>query len=539
MNIMDFFRGKPKKEDWSQAAAKAIKSQKQGKIEATNYGYQYPIYQNLYDGEKNTGELGAPVDYLVDYQALRYRGHQQYMESDQAKVLVNAYIEWMIGPGLKCESEPKESIIELSGYAFDKDSFVKSLEERFRLYAKSRKSSYSGMYSTHELARKAMEYSLVGGDCLVLNRYDGKKATIDVIDGRHICNPNPKDIEAAKARGNEVVHGVEISKKKEHIAYFIKKDIGEYTRIERIGSKTGREQAVMIFGDEFRIDGIRGVPIYTRSIEKMKKIDRYIEAMVGGAEERANVAYFFTHNHFSDGEHPLAGSVEEAAGEGQPYEEQGGSISEASKVIAKTSNKIAANLPIGSDLKAIESTIEMRLPEFVEGNFIYISASLSIPIEIVIMKFTESFSASRMSSQMWQQILDNKRPIFASRFYKPFCDLFMETEILKGNIQAPGYLEAVNKDDIILVEAYTNTRWTGPTVPQADPNKEVKAEVLKLQNKLTTHEKVAEKLGDGDWSANIDILSQEYEKIKEAIPIEYQSPPNAETDSAELPEDAE
>lgn len=464
-----------------------------------------------------------------------------YLESDVAKIIVTAFVEWVVASGLKLQAEPIEHVIKKKNPNFKRDEFVKDVESRFRLLAKSCHSAFNGMDNFHVLQRKALKESIIGGDCLVVFRV-GKTANAEVISGRHIETPHlTKYAAEAKKRGNKIVRGVEINGKGDHVAYYIRQwceynadPNQKYKRIEAKGKKSGRRNAVMIYGDEFRTDDVRGVPLFASSIEKIKKIDRYIEAVVASVEERSKVAYFAEHNHFSDGENPLVQGMKGAnyAGEGQ--EPIGGTISEASKQVAMTTNKTMINMPVGATLKSIESTQELKMSEFVSGNFVYICASVGLPYEVALMKYENSFSASRMASQTWQQILNNKRDLFTFKSYKPFYDLVLEVDILNGDVQAEGYLKALMDDDVIMIEAYRNARFIGPGVPQADPSKEVKASVLKIQNYLSTVERESEVLGSGDFDNNVESLSREFKKILELIPTEFLSAPNAESDAAEL-----
>ena len=101
--------GKKEVITWQQSAAAAIKNKPE--IEATYFGNAYPIYTKVFDGEKTQGELGAPVNYVPDYTALAFRSWQAYVTSDIAQIIVNSFLNWVIGSGLKLQSEPVKSVI--------------------------------------------------------------------------------------------------------------------------------------------------------------------------------------------------------------------------------------------------------------------------------------------------------------------------------------------------------------------------------------------------------------------------------------------
>ncbi len=64
-------------------------------------------------------------------------------------------------------------------------------------------------------------------------------------------------------------------------------------------------------------------------------------------------------------------------------------------------------------------------------------------------------------------------------------------------------------------EAWLGSEWIGPSQGQLDPVKEVNAEILSIQNGLTTHEAAAAKINGSDWDTNIDQLEMEFRKIDE------------------------
>lgn len=544
MGMLGISFGKKPEPTWSDKAKSALmamdrEDQEIASKEATYYGGEYPIFETGWDGEKTMGEWGAPREYEIYFESVRARSWEVYADSDIAKLLVKAKVEWVIGDGLKLQSEPVKDLIDTLNVDFDSEKFKTIAEARFRLHAKTRNSSHNKRETMHILARKALKCAIIGGDCLKIDRWENGGATVEVIDGRHISSPtDQKMLEAAKNKGNKIIHGVEINPAKEHVAFYVSQDNGEWNRIEAIGAKSGRVQATMIYGDEYRIDDVRGIPLFAASLEKLKKIDRYIEAVVTGTEQRSKVFMYTHHNHFSDGTDPFKAAVNEgyihAETSKEEYFQQ---VDKNNRKIDTWSGGLHVNMSPGSELKTVSSNVELVIGPFVKDMLKYIAASMGIPYEVAVMMYENSFSASRMASQSYQQMINNDRTIFSYYFYQPTYNLQLDMDILNGRIPANGYFQARSSEDIIMVEAYRHARFTGPNVPQADPSKEVKAVILMLQNKLIEHERAVELLNGGDWSTIIATLGKEYYMIKELIPEEYQTPPNAESDTGDFTEE--
>ena len=142
-------------------------------------------------------------------------------------------------------------------------------------------------------------------------------------------------------------------------------------------------------------------------------------------------------------------------------------------------------------------------------------------------KYDSNFSASRAALKDWEHTLTVDRQRFAFQFMQPIYNFWLYIEILKNNIQAPGYLKALAEGNLMVIESYTNSRFVGSNVPHIDPVKEVTAERLKLgltgaSIPLTTVEAATESLNEGDSDANMAQYALELEeskKLKIEVPI--------------------
>lgn len=482
------------------------------------YGDDYIVVEELYDGEKTMGELGSPIDYIPSYQNLSARSWQAFTESDLAQIIVKADVNWVISSGLKLQAEPIVGVIESEGYSFNSEEFKKTTEERFRLFAKTNNSTYNNMQNYNKYQRTARLNAIVGGDILCIEMFENGLPAKRLIDGRHVVNPSPEYFEAAEKRGNTIVHGVEIMPTGEHYAFYVINKDYSYTQILARGEKTNRLQAYLYYGSEYRIDAVRGMPMLWAVLEKMKKLDRFNEAMVAGTEEKAKVPWVWKHDVNAEGTNPQLGKTLNAmAG----TVAAGGELdfTDANKLIKKTYEKTAINAPPGASLETLNAGMEVNQEAFTTGNFIYMCAAVEIPYEVALMKYVNSFSSSRMASQSYQKILDIKRIGFNDAYNKPFYNLFLEAQVLSGKIKADGFLSAINSGDIILAEAYRNCRFIGINVPQADPFKEAKAMELMLSMLVTNRDQIIEALGNGDdFEAILDKLAAEQSLIDEKLP---------------------
>lgn len=478
------------------------------------------VYAVPFDGEKNLGELGPIFKYMLDYEGMRLRSWQLYMDSEVCQTIIKRFDLWVIGHGLKIQSEPQSKVLESEGIKIDTQKFSREVESRFRIFCNSKFSDYSGQRSLHAMASEAHINSKIGGDVLVLLRYINNQVKVQLVDGAHVVTPLGLSFSGADyiaTNGNRVRNGEELDATGKVVAYYVRKgDPSNYEceRVEAYGAKSGLQLAFMVKGLKYRMDNNRGIPLLSTVLETIKKMDRYKEATVGSAEERQKIALFIEHNQDSTGENPMIERAARAFGnriEDLPEDVNGRQLA---NTVAATTNKTAINMPIGSTIKSVQSDNELHFKDFYTINIEQICSTANIPPDVAKSKYDSNFSASRAALKDWEHTLDVERKAFADQFYYPIYCFWLHTQILENKIQAPGYIIAWQKKNMMAVEAYRFARFTGANVPHIDPEKEVNAERAKLgpagaNMPLTTAEAATEALNGGDYSVNLTQFKAE------------------------------
>lgn len=515
MELIDVFRSKKIKALESKVA-QLEKTSKQP--EASYYmPYYTPIIRQRYDGEKTPGEMGAPKDYLLQYSHLRARSWQSYLESEITQALINKYTSWVIGSGLYVQCEPEKRVLAQEGITnIDKD-FIENVQDRFNLWVCSRHSDAAGMCPIDTLSFEAYKNAIIGGDVLVINYPENSTVKQQIIDGAHVMSPSTESNlwKEAISRGNRIDYGVELDKNNSHIAYYVFGSDNKFYRVERLGKKSGRLMAYLVYGSRYRLDDVRGLPLISSVLETLKKLERYKEATVGSAEERQKIALFVEHSADSTGENIFLSKVAQAAALGtteagetkstDPYEA-------AATKIATTTNKQAINLPVGAKLNSLDSKNELYFKDFYTTNIQFVCAAIGIPYEVALAMFNSNYSASRAAIKDWEHTLLTNRKRFSAQYFQPFYNLWLELSILSGKINAPGYIKALNDNNIMAIEAYSSARFLGENVPHIDPVKEVMAERLKLGDDttpLTDYDQATERLGSGGFKQVIEKTNEQ------------------------------
>ncbi len=481
-----------------------------------------PIFHVSYNGEKNPGEIGTIKHYSLDYRALRARSWQSYLENEITQDIINKYVLWIIGSGLKLQSEPVNDVLQMSGIDLNTQEFTKQTESLFRVYSKSKLSDYANQNNLHRIASTTLLNAIIGGDVLVIQRFVKGNLNVQLVDGNHVMTPLfTDDIKKAGKRGNTIINGIELDKRGNHIAYYVRENLRAFRRIPARGTKSGGLMAYLVYGSRYRLDNHRGIPLISAVLETLKKLDRYKEATVGAAEERQKIPFYVEHDSTSTGENPLAKEMGKAAGLQKTATTNSFDDSKLlTQNIALTTGKSVWNMPTGSTLKALESKNELFFKDFYNTNVNMICAAIGIPPEVALSKYDSNFSASRAALKDWEHTINVRREDMTFQFYQPFYDNWLKTEILKGTISAEGYTSALFKGNEIVLESFNNARFVGANVPHIDPLKEVMAEREKLgpdgaRIPLTTAEAATEALNSGDFDQNLARFNQEVQLLQD------------------------
>lgn len=482
------------------------------------------VFSISFDGEKNQGEAGPIIDYYLDYDKLRLRSWQSYLESEITQMVIKKFTKWVTGSGLKLQSEPAKDILESENIKVDYASLTKNIESRFSICAKSKWIDITSKRSLNKISRTAKINAIIGGDVLVIQRVIKGNLKVQLIDGAHVQSPVfGTDYNGYELKnGNVIKHGIELNKNGEHVAYWVKQKDHTFKRVAAINKESGLTAAFLVYGSEYRLDNHRGIPLISAVLESLKKLDRYKEATVGSAEERQKIAYYIEHGMGSTGENPLAKQIAKASGFGNSSETdipKDINANELANKVAATTKKMTFNMPQDAKLQQLASTNEINFGDFYTSNIVLICGAIGIPYEVAMSKYDSNFSASRAALKDWEHTIQIEREDWAEQFYQPIYNFWLHIEILKNKVQALGYLEAYMSDNHYVLAAFRNARFIGPGVPHVDPVKEVKAERLKLGKTadnmpLTTIEKATETLNGGDSNQNFEKYKMEYEEFE-------------------------
>jgi len=456
----------------------------------------------LFDGEKTDGELGRIKFMYPDYYAARERAWELQLTNDVVKLIINKLSTWVIGKGLRFNATPAKEL------NLNKD-FIKNVEYRFRNYMLSRYSDHSSEVSFHAKSKEAFINSKVSGDVFCILRVENKRVTVQLVDGANIGTP------LNYTGTNQILDGVEYDYKGKIVAYWVYNDVLDYQRVEAVHKSTGLKMAFMVYNSKFRLNETRGLPMLIEDFEKLKNLERYIDATVKNAEVSSELILINEHDASSTGENILKNAVlKGVASRVNPIIGDLPTAGCFKNSLTKLTKGVALNNTIGAKVKMLKPDAESLMPDFLEANLKLIFASAGIPYEVAISVYNSNYSASRAAIKDWEQTLKVMVDDFSNQFYKPFYELWLYNDVLLGNIDAFELIKAYKESDYISIEAINKATFTGVSVPSIDPLKEVNAVRRAMADEFTP-------LMTGEQGA--EILSQkDFSEIQEQVKIERQ-----------------
>jgi lambda family phage portal protein len=473
--------------------------------------------KHTWDGSKYPGNFGlTKILENIDYWTLRKRSVQLFTENPYAKGIIRRILRNEIHTGLTASANPIGAILwpdmdELK-QAEMAVKYGDLLSMQFELYANNYELfDFKKQLTFGEWQEMVRREALLCGDGVIIsrvNKYTGLP-TWDWVNGNNIRTPSNVKV----AAGHRVVNGVELDEYGRHVAYYIQKIVDAKTEFERVpvkGEKSGRQISWMIYGSEKRADEVRGEPLLACVLGMLKDIDRYKDAEVRAAVINALIAFTVQKDENTVvGTRPTAGLQRPSVVPGgaavvpernghQPIQlMQPGTVFDdlapGEKVVSYQTNRPNVNYAVfeGAILDAI-------------------CWSLEIPPEIVKLRFTSSYSASRQANNEFEVYLKYRNFKNAKDFCQIIYEEFIIQSVLNNQLNLPGFITACfDSTKWRIKAAWLSCTWSGLSRPSVERTKDVKAANDALDNGLTTFDDECRRLSGKSFRQTIQQLKNE------------------------------
>ena len=477
---------------------------------------QKNYYGGSYGGNGAKWQGGLSTTYgtiSLDHWKLRQQSRKAFHQTPQARALIQRMVDSVVDSGLKLDSTPNAEIL---GITQEKaEEWAQNVEERYDLWASSKDSHRSEINTFYQFQRLYALGYYRDGETFTRIFYNRDKSLIspvqvEAIDPNQIMgdittstlgNVYQKDGIERDAKGRELSYSIRIPdpKKPGHF---------KFIKIPAKGRKSKKPLMLHGFSQEYAGQS-RGISKISHAIQDFENITDFETAQVKKAINQSNFVGYVLPSKDNPSSDPTQGM-----GYGTRKKIAGSNLADSPSdapllgdfcqpeevALTKPGQTLITMLREGEDLKAFPNTAPSpQYAEFVDALVSYLSASMSLPIEILKMEFKQNYSASRGAMILFQRIKNINIEEMASDLLDPMFDAWLSEEIAAGRIKAPGY------QDKVLRKAWTKAKWLGTPMPNIDPQKTSKADENYLKLGATTTVKIARDYNGSDARKNIAV----------------------------------
>jgi lambda family phage portal protein len=494
-------------------------------------GYTQRSYGQKYDYGLST----AYPSLILDHAALRAQSRKAYHQSTLGKAIIDTFTRLAIGDGVTPQPAPMANILGISQE--DATNWATQVKELFELYAMAKNQNRSGLMSFYQAQKFHSINYLRDGECFVRFYYSDNKKLLNPLQfefvdpnqilgqGYTTTTANVSGIsEGLTATTGSLIYphdGIERNVAGKEIAYNVivqnkKTAEPKFVRIPAIDSWSGR--IIMLHSFEHSYAGqLRGLPKIADVIQELENLTDFVLAQISCAINQSNMYMYVKPSKDNaasnpwDGKIGAAGPIESAPLPGQPDipTNQGDfafQLLEATR--RRPGSDFMANLEAGEELDVVKNTApSAEYDKFSETFSAFVSAATGIPIEMVLMKFGQNYSASRATFLLADQSVKQFFNDQVTDYYNPTYQMWLAGEIARGTIKAPGW------SDPRMRAAWAHVSWNRPPWGEIDELKAIKADELAVEMGLTTLEKLAREKNNTSAKHNRQQLNKEFEDL--------------------------
>lgn len=465
------------------------------------------------DGETFPGGYGPTNILYEDYWLLRQRSIELFKTNAYARGLVRRLLTNEINTGLELAASPEETMLGLAEGSLE--DWTETVEQRFHVWAQQprvcdfRERSRFGAIQV-EMRRAAF----IGGDVLVVLRMDRRTGLprVQLIDGRMVLSPFAAT--TGMSQDKDIRHGVELDSDGRHVAYWVLQADGTHRRLPAYGARSGRKQAWLVYGTDHLLDEVRGQPLLSLFLQMLKEVDRYKDAALRKAVINSVLAMFIKKDQEKMPSMPISGGATRRGYDSAIDETGQPRVFSVSDLIP---GLVVEELNPGETPEAFGAQgTDEKFGDFEESMLRVYAWSNEIPPEILLLSFTNNYSASQAAINEFKIYLNRIRTDIGQQFCAPIYQEWLLGQTLRGDVAAPGLVEAHRARDWASWGAWSESGWAGHIKPSTDMLKQAKGYEMLTAHGWMTNDLASRELTGTKFSKNIKKLKAENELLAEA-----------------------
>lgn len=477
------------------------------------------------DGSKTpNGISGSGSSITFNHRLLRRNGRVAYHQTPQAKSLVTRMADTVADIGLRWEPMPNAQTLGITPE--EAEQWAREVKPRFDAWAKSKKQHRSSTMTWYQSQRLYQVFQHRDNDIFSRLFYAGDKDLLNPVQFEFIDPDQIRGDAFTSTSGFQSNQdGINRDKRGREESYNVwLRDAKGHYKTETIQAKSSTGRIFMLHGfmPEYAGQG-RGLSRLGNDVEEFQKITDLTLAEIQKAIIQSSIWGFVKPSKDEDA-HNILQTLQTRAGAGPVDESFGSTPADTSgtdvpavgleplscydipEATIDRPGVFIANLPKGQSLEMVNNTAPTTgVDRFVDFFTSYLASARSMPIEVLLMKFSSNFSASRGALLLFWRVAQIWRDEMAADYLNPIVEMWLSEEIAAGRVAAPGW------SDPRLRAAWLNSMWIGPPAPDIDPGRTAKARKDNLETGVTTVGIESRNYNGSDAEANKASLKREFE----------------------------
>lgn len=497
---MRFFSRSPELEPVSASPVQAS-----GPSMACQWGGQY-----VADGSKWTNGLSrSGASPFYHHKLLLQNARNALHESSGARSLVTRKVDTVIDTGLVLQATPNADLLGITRE--QADAWAKDVQDRFELFMQSSGVSKNAQRNGYQLQRDISFFIERDNDVFLRIHYNYNDPSLLSPIQVQVIDPNQIGYGISYTSSVDNVlpldDGIERDAYGKEIAYHVRTKSGISVKTVRVpkSSRDGlRTYMLHIFDPEYA-GQTRGFAKLAHLFQELEGFTDFSISTIQKAINQASIIAGVESNSDLPAANPfpMAG-INNLTGMTSLDSLPEGAATDALRATAlpefrmkSPGGMIITGLPGNQKLVPFRDTSPTEnYSAFVDSFFSFLSASTGTPLEVLLMKFGQNYSASRGALILFWRIAQISRNFVTAAYQQPLYELWLAEEIAAGRVSAPGWQSP------LLRAAWCSSVWRGSSVPDIDPKKSVEATELAVKMGLTNVQDAAYEYNGSDWVRN-------------------------------------
>ncbi len=487
-------------------------------------------------GGKWWAGLSSPVPgTYISHSAARQNARTAMQDSPLARAMVERMADTVVDTGLRLELTPDFQLLGISRE--EAEAWATDVESRFHLWASDKKQHREGTLTFYQFQRMYQLWTQRDNDTFTRLYYDRKSLLQSPLQFSAVDPDQVRGDALTSTYGFQGgTDGIDRDDRGRETAYHIwvrtqstqGAQVRPSTAIPTIGweykevtikavGPGGRPLMLHGYRPEYAGQG-RGFSRLAHAIQDFQNITDFASSTIKKAINQSQIVGFVEPSKDEDATNIMeeimteqgAGPAAQLFGS-DPSTVPGVGVSpdlnpgvNACYELPEATNDVPGsmfftNLTKGSKIKFAGNTAPGdSFDTFVDSFAGYLSAATSTPLEVVLMKFGNNYSASRATLLLFWRVACGWRAEQDADLLSPIVEAWMSEEIGAHRIVAPGW------SDPRLRAAWLNKNWIGTSAPDIDPSKTARARRDNVEAGFSNIEREARDYNGTSAAANIE-----------------------------------